>query len=284
MAFSNTTSRYVLAVRLLANNEHAIADFGCTSHFMGINAHCTNIQQCAPGMIVKLPNSMSMEETHTAILDIPNIPTEARQRHLFPDMGSKALLSIAQFVDYGYKSILTAKALYMVHETNPSMSFEGTRDSVTRMGTINLDDISKQTNVANNAAAAVMGANNVYDFTLKQDIFKCLHCAVGSPAPTTWCEAIDNNHYATWTGLSLRLVCKHLPKSIATIKVHMQQIRQNLRSAKPKEISIHDIPPTSSEMTMKSNMDNVQQNTVTIRCTGISGIFFQPNRKIPQQI
>ena len=217
---------------------------------------------------------MSMEATHTALLDIPQIPIAARQCHLFPEMGSKALLSIAQFVDNGYKAILTSKTLYMVHDTDPTMSFEGTRDSITRMWTINLKDISKQTNVTNNAVAASMEANNVYDFTLKQEIVKYLHCAAGSPVPSTWCEAIDNNHYATWPGLTSQLVRKHLPKSIATTKGHMRQIRQNVRSTKPKVLNIHDIPPTPSEMTMKSNMDNVRQNTVTIRCMAISGKLF----------
>ena len=98
---------------------------------------------------------MSIEATHTALLDMPHIPTNARQYHLFPDMGSKALLSIAQFVDNGYKAILTTQALHMVHEPNPSMSFEGTRDSVTRMWTINLNNITKQPKAANNAIGAV---------------------------------------------------------------------------------------------------------------------------------
>ena len=141
--FSNT-SRYTLAARLLADNEHAIAGSGYTSHFIGINAHCANIQQCAPGVIVKLLNNMSMEATHdTALLDMPDIPTNARKCHLFPEMGSKALLSIAQFVNNEYKAILTSQALHMVHETNLSMSFEGTRDSAIRMCKINLNNIVK---------------------------------------------------------------------------------------------------------------------------------------------
>ena len=185
---------------------------------MGINAHCANIQQCAPGIIVKLSNNMSIKATHTALLDIPHIPINARQCHLFPDMGSKALLSIAQFVDNGYKVILTTQALYMVHETNPSMSFEGTRDSVTRIWTINLKNITKQKNVASNAIAASNEANNLYDCTLKRDIFKYLHCVAGSPAPTIWCNAIDNNHYATWPGLLSQMVRKHLPKYFAIKK------------------------------------------------------------------
>ena len=47
------------------------------------------------------------------------------------------------------------------------------------------------------------------------------------------------------------------------------------------KISIHDIPSTPSEMTMKSNMNNVRQNTVTIRCMAISGKLFSDQTGIP---
>ena len=98
---------------------------GCTSHFLGTNAHCTNKQSCAQGVIIKLANNMTMKATHTALLDHPNIPIEARQCHIFPDMGSKALLSIAQFVDHGYRAVLKPTSISLIHETNPDLSFKG---------------------------------------------------------------------------------------------------------------------------------------------------------------
>ena len=52
--------------------------------------------------------------------------------------------------------------------------------------------------------------------------------------PSTWIKAIDNGHFATWPGLTADLVRKHLPKSTATIKGHLNQQRKNLRSTKPK--------------------------------------------------
>ena len=101
------------------------------------------------------------------------------------------------------------------------MSFEGTRDSVTRMWTINLNNIAKHPKFANNAIGASRQANNVYNYALKRNIVKYLHCAAGSPVPATWCGAIDNNHYATWPGLTFQMVHKHLPESLATTKGHM---------------------------------------------------------------
>ena len=65
--------------------------------FYGKNAHFTKMEPCAPDIRVKLPNNKTMSNIHVALIDIPNIPLTARKWHIFPDMDSKALLSIAQF-------------------------------------------------------------------------------------------------------------------------------------------------------------------------------------------
>ena len=57
-------------------------------------------------------------------------------------MGSKALLSIAQFIDTGYTVTPILDTFCMVHNTDPSMLFEGTRDRDTMMWAINLNSIS----------------------------------------------------------------------------------------------------------------------------------------------
>ena len=162
----------------------------------------------------------------------------------------------------------------MVHNTNPEILFEGTRDNVSRMWIINLSTISEQPKVTNNAMTAAIKETNVYDCTLKRDIVKYLHCVAESPAPATWCDAIDNKHYATWNELTSQMVRKHLPKSLATTKGYMKQIQHNLRSTKQNINNNHDTPPAPSEIPTKSNMNNVRQNTVTIRCMIVSSNFF----------
>lgn len=72
-----------------------------------------------------------------------------------------------------------------------------------------------------------------------------LHAACGSPVPSTWIKAINNGHFATWPGLTAELVRKHLPKSTATIKGHLNQQRKNIRSTQPKPESPLDTSPAS---------------------------------------
>jgi hypothetical protein len=60
------------------------------------------------------------------------------------------------------------------------------------------------------------------------------HAAAGYPVPSTWIKAIQAGNYTTWPALTATLITKHLPKSAATVKGHMQGQRQNIRSTQPK--------------------------------------------------
>jgi len=131
IALNTIKSRYAYAVDTIVSNDMVIVDSGCTSHFLGINTHY--ITECAPGITAKLPNNMTMEATHTALKDIPHVPITARQCHIFPEMQSKALLSIAQFCDIGYHAIFTPEELILEHQADASKYFRGSRDATTRM-------------------------------------------------------------------------------------------------------------------------------------------------------
>ena len=164
-------ARYALAVDVIADNEKLIADSGCTSHFLSRDAQFTNIEACTPGVTVRLPNNMSMKASHTVLLNMPHLPRAARQCHLFLDMGNKALLSLAQFCDNGYRAIFTIEKLLIEQETDPNKSFKGCRDPRTRMWTINLLQVAthplpEQEHHSNSDQQE----NNIYAFTLKRDI------------------------------------------------------------------------------------------------------------------
>jgi hypothetical protein len=73
-------------------------------------------------------------------------------------------------------------------------------------------------------------AQNVYEQKYIQDTITYLHACCFSPLQDTWLKAIQNGHFATWPSVTVENVRKYLPKSDATAKGHMNQIRQNIRS------------------------------------------------------
>jgi hypothetical protein len=76
-------------------------------------------------------------------------------------------------------------------------------------------------------------AHNVYEQKSIQDTITYLHACCFSPVQDTWFKAIQNGNFATWPSITVENVRKYVPKSDATAKGHMNQIRQNIRSTQP---------------------------------------------------
>ena len=62
----------------------------------------------------------------------------------------------------------------------------------------------------------------------KRELAVYLHAALGSPAPSTLLRAIRRGHLTTIPGLTVNLISKHLPKSIATTLGHQDQKANNV--------------------------------------------------------
>jgi hypothetical protein len=71
-----------------------------------------------------------------------------------------------------------------------------------------------------------------------------LHACYFSPVQDTWLKAIQNGRFATWPSVTVENVRNYLPKSDATAKGHMNQIRQNIRSTQPAVVE----PTPESDM------------------------------------
>eukprot|EP00804_Cyclotella_cryptica_P000822 CCRYP_001069-RA/>CCRYP_001069-RA protein AED:0.19 eAED:0.19 QI:0/0/0/1/1/1/2/0/711 len=61
-----------------------------------------------------------------------------------------------------------------------------------------------------------------------------LHAAAAFPVKSTWLTAIKAGNYASWPCLTYANASKYCPNSTETLKGHLTQTRQGLRSTKPK--------------------------------------------------
>jgi hypothetical protein len=78
---------------------------------------------------------------------------------------------------------------------------------------------------------------NAYQHHKIPELIQYLHAAAFSPVPSTCIAAIQRGFFQSWPGLTATAVQKHLPKSEATTKGHMDQTRKNLRSTKTMDNS-----------------------------------------------
>ena len=79
----------------------------------------------------------------------------------------------------------------------------------------------------------------------KSELAQYLSGAMFNPAKSTLVRAVRKKHLITFPGLTTNLISKHLPKSLATSKGHLDQEFKNLRST--KTIKLPDIPDVYDE-------------------------------------
>jgi hypothetical protein len=80
--------------------------------------------------------------------------------------------------------------------------------------------------------------NHAHDNNNQKDLINYLHAACFSPVKSTWITAIKNGFFSSWLGLTEHAVEKHLSKSTSTTKGHLNQQRQNARTANIKDSQV----------------------------------------------
>jgi hypothetical protein len=101
----------------------------------------------------------------------------------------------------------------------------GSRDPKSRLWRVNLTQKSKIHEIQ---------CNHAHDNNNQKDLINYIHAACFSPVKSTWITAIKNGNLLSWPRLTEHAVEKHLSKSTATTKGHLNQQRQNARTTQIK--------------------------------------------------
>jgi hypothetical protein len=201
---------------LLKPHVTSIADSGCTGPFLLVNAPCLSKVESQNPLTVRLPNGATMESSHTAELNIPELNAAASIAHVFPGMSNHSLLSVGQLCNEGY--IVTFRnASVTIYNPQEFEILSGARDLDTGLWRINLrkDNQQFQQSVA----------NNVYEINNTGALVHYLHKALFSPKKSALLQAVKNGHLVTWPGLTEGAIHKHLKLTPATAMGHMNQRR-----------------------------------------------------------
>jgi hypothetical protein len=141
-------------------------DSGCTDHFLLVTAPCLNKVKSRNPLTVRLPNGATMESSHTADLDIPELKAAASKAHVFPGMAHHSLLSVGQLCDEGY--IVTFRLdKVTICNSDSSELLSGPRDETNGLWRINLKHTNKH--------KPDPIANNVYELRNTGALIHYLH-------------------------------------------------------------------------------------------------------------
>jgi deoxyxylulose-5-phosphate synthase len=122
---------------LLEPHETSIIDSGCTFHFLLVNAPCLSKVKSQNPLTVRLPNGATMESTHTAALEIPEINKAASIAHVLPGMTNHYLLSVGQLCNEGFTVTFRIES-FTIHSSQSIQVLRGARDLDTGLWRINL--------------------------------------------------------------------------------------------------------------------------------------------------
>jgi hypothetical protein len=210
-------------------------DSGCTGHFLLVNAQCLNKVVSRNPLTVRLPNGATVESSHTADLDIPELNTTASKAHVLPGMAHHSSFSVGQLCEEGYIVTIQQDTVTICNSENSKL-LSGPQDANTGLWRINLKSTNKH--IPNPIA------NNVYELRNTGDLIHYLHKALFSPTKAAMLQAVKDRHMITWPGLTEDAINKYLKLTPATAMGHMNQRRQNIRSTSKASIEKQQTPDT----------------------------------------
>ena len=128
--FINKINSLLTQKHLPCANHTIVVDSGATTHggaftkentgidtnLVHVNLPFSNVQSTNNGIRVKYPDGVIDQATHTATLDIPSLPLQARQVHLFNKLASGSLLSLGQLCDTGCTAYFNNKTVYIFYK------------------------------------------------------------------------------------------------------------------------------------------------------------------------
>ena len=161
-----------------------------------------------------------MISNEQAFVNLPNLPSAAKQAHIFPNI-SKNLLSLGQLCDTDCEVKLTKNKIVITR--NHQIILQGTRNHLNGMWLLPL---------TSNQPKAEQEMNNILSRKTKKEIVEFMHAACFSPTIDTLLKAVRSGFFKSWPGLTEDNIKKYLKPSIATLKGHMDQQRQNTNSTK----------------------------------------------------
>jgi hypothetical protein len=234
------------------------------------NAPCQKKVKSQNPLRVSLRNGNTMDSTHTASLDIPELSKSASIAHIFPSMENHSLLPVGQLCNEGYYVTFRIDAVTYYSAAGKSI-LKGRIYLNTCLWCINLRHEKPQ--------LAVSVAHNVYELRNTGSLVNYLHKAMFKPTKSallqaiknchiiTWpglneksisalLQAIKNGHLITWQGLNEQVINKHLKKTPATDMGHMHQRHQNIRSTSKISITsdIEDETVTPAGLGSKTHL------------------------------
>ena len=207
----------------------AVADSGTTGNCITPTTPFKNKQTATKPIPIKIPNGEIITSSHIALLPQHNLPDKARKAHISPGL-QKPLISIGTLCDNNCIAFFDEKRVTIYDKTTRQIVMQVHRDPRTTLYMINMTAPLKS--MTEQHIPDTFRSNHVYEAKSKQELTLFYHAACFSPTKRTFVDAIKRNDFASWPGLTVEIVNKHLPRTEETIKGHIRKHYKGTQSTR----------------------------------------------------
>ena len=211
------------------------ADSGASNHYwwpQDVDA-LSNIESTTTGPKVKLPNNRIIQANKTGIINLPKkVSTKGATAHVLPNLQNASLISLGHFADDNCITVLEDNTINIYKKSDPSkgeLNYAKHLQPKNKIlsGPRNLKDglwdlhIPSTSNAASNQSTLHQANAITRKDKSKTELAQYLHAAAGYPVLSTFIQASKKGNFLSWPGIESISFKKHLPKPMATEKVHL---------------------------------------------------------------
>ena len=158
------------------------------------------------------------------------------------------LLGIGKLCDHGCKVLFDSNAVTVFSKNNKDILLKGWRDTTSaKLWRLSLRPEDNPISSIHPSAPTPPAALYAHDLPSDGALVRYLHTAAGFPVKSTWLAAIKDGNLSTWTGLTYTNASRYCPTSEETIKGHLTQSKQGVRSTKTGPPSFPTPPAANSK-------------------------------------
>jgi hypothetical protein len=198
---------------------------------------------------VRLPDLTTIASTKAGTINFQTttLSPKATKAHVLPNLQNASLISLGQLADDACITILEDHQIEIYKKDNPQLRgpkhyqthlqpenkiLSGPRNIIDGLWDLQIPVAEKTMLIQTQgkSANAIIRKNQT-----KTDLAKYLHACAGFPPISTFVKAINKGHFMTWPGIKSVSFTKNLPKSIPSLKGHLDQERKHIQTTKQNE-------------------------------------------------
>ena len=138
------------------------------------------------------------------------------------------------------------------------------------------EDTSTPDTTAPNAQQSTLKTFSAYDLPSAEALIRYFHAAEGFPVRDTWVKEIKAGNFDSWPRLTYKNATKYCPTRKETIKGHLVQTIQHVRSTRPTRKQSRPTEPIPPE-----GLPEKGNNEIHIKTTYISKLCNDDKGRFP---